>query len=133
MSQVVSVKVPMHFKEACAELQNEAGIENTNGEDFSDCHDFMVFYDESTHEIRCEGNFPDSVFSALVKVRDQFGGELLYEGEEWNERENEIIDEAGSLEKVWLILAIVFFPITLIYLLLRAMVWVPFKIWKATR
>ena len=133
MSQVVSVRVPKHFKDACAEFRNEANIEISNSEDYSDCHDFVVFYDESTQEIRCEGNFPDSVFSALVKVRDRFSGKLFYEGEEWNEKENEFVDEAGPLEKVWLILAIVFFPVTLVYLLLRAVIWVPFKIWKATR
>ena len=133
MSQVVSVRVPMHFKEACAEFRNEANLANTNREDCSGSHDFMVFYDESTQEIRCEGDFPDSVFSAFVKVRDRFGGNLFYEGEEWNEGENEVVDRAGPLEKLWLIIAIAFFPVTLIYLFLRAVIWVPFKIWKATR
>ena len=133
MSQVVSVRVPMFFKEACVEFQNETNIADTNGKVYSDCHEFMVFYDESTCEIRCEGNFPDSVFTALVKIKERFDGKLLYEGEEWNVEENEVSDEAGSLEKTWLILAIIFFPVTLIYLLLRAIVWLPFKIWKATR
>ena len=80
----MSVRVPMHFKEACAEFQNEANITSTNSEDYSACHDFMVHYDESTQGTICEGNFPDSIFSAMVKVRDRFSGMLFYEGEEWN-------------------------------------------------
>ena len=133
MSQVVSISVPMHFEEACAMFRNEANIADSNGKDYSDCHEFMVFYDETSNEIRCEGNLPDTIFSALVKVKERFGGKLFYEGEEWNEKDDEIIDEASLKEKTWIILAIIFFPVTLIYLLLRAIVWVPYKIWKATR
>lgn len=132
MSQVVSIRVLVHFEEACAKFRNETNIADTKGKDYSDCQDFMVFYDGRSHEIRCEGNFPDSVFSTLIKVKDRFGGKLFYEGEEWNE-EAEVVNESSSLKKTWIIFAIVFFPITLIYLLLRVVVWVPFKIWKATR
>ena len=132
MSQVLSVRVPGHFEEACAKFRNEANIADTKGEDYSAFHEFMVFYDEASNEIRCEGNFPDTVFSALVKVKTDFNGKLFYEGEEWNE-EDEVVDKASFLEKTWIILSIVFFPVTLIYLLLRATVWIPFKIWKSTK
>ncbi len=131
MSQVISVTVPDNFSEACSAFQKEADITCSDGSEFSDCHEFMVFYDKSAREIRCEGNYPDSVFSALVNVKEQFNGKLFYEGEEWNQ--NEDVGKASTLEKFWLILAIVFFPVTLIYLLLRAVVWVPYKIWKLTR
>ncbi len=122
----------MYFEEACMMFRNEANIADTHGKDYSDCHDFLVFYDQTAHEIRCEGNFPDTVFSALIKVKERFNGKLFYEGEEWND-ENNVIDEASLTEKTWSILAIIFFPVTLIYLLFRIVVWVPFKIWKATR
>lgn len=133
MSQVVSIKVPAHFENACAEFQNLANIPDADGEDCWYCDGFMVVFDKISHEIRCEGSFPDSLFSALVKVKEQFGGQLLYEGEEWNEKGDEAVAESNSLGKIWIILAIVFFPVTLIYLLLRILVWAPFKIWKATR
>ncbi len=133
MSQVVSIKVPANFEQACFEFRNKANISDAHGKDCSDCKDFMIFYDTTLHEIRCEGSFPDSVFSALVEVKDRFDGKLFYEGEEWDERDDESVNESSPLEKLWIIFAIVFFPVTLIYLLLRVVVWVPFKIWRATR
>ncbi len=99
----------------------------------SDKHEFMIFYDDDFYEIRCEGNFPDSVFSALIKVKSLFGGKLFYEGEEWNGEDVEAVTKAKPLEKMWLVLAIIFFPITLIYLFLRITILVPFRLWKATR
>ena len=44
MSQVVSITVPSHFDEACAEFRKEADIADKNGKHYSDCKDFMVFY-----------------------------------------------------------------------------------------
>jgi len=93
----------------------------------------MVFYDESFHEIRCEGNFPDSVFSALVKVKEKFGGKLFYEEVEWNKEGDEEVDEAGLMGKIWMVFAIIFFPVTIVYFLFRIVFWIPFKAWKATR
>jgi hypothetical protein len=58
---------------------------------------------------------------------------LFYEGEEWHEEEGEVVNEGKPLGKIWFSLSIIFFPITLMYLLLRAIVWIPFKVWKATR
>ncbi|HEC19568.1 MAG TPA: hypothetical protein ENI97_09510 [Gammaproteobacteria bacterium] len=133
MSQVISIRVPEHYEEACAEFRKETDTADGNGSNKSVEHEFIIFYDDSAHEIRCEGNIPDSVFSALVRVKDLFGGKLFYEGEEWREEDDQAVTEARPLEKVWLILAIIFFPVTLIYLLLRVVVWVPFKVWKATR
>ncbi|WP_200382734.1 hypothetical protein [Thiococcus pfennigii] len=133
MSQVISIKVPEHYEEACVAFQKEMDLADVNGLNESAGQKFMVSYDKSAYEIQCEGDFPDSVFSALVMVKDQFGGKLFYEGEEWNEKDGEVVEEAGSLEKIWIILAIVFFPIALIYLLIRVVVWIPFKVWKATR
>ncbi len=133
MSQVISIKVPSHYEEACAEFRKEMKTADRRGYNKSAEHEFMIFYDESAHEIRCEGNIPDSVFSALIKVKGQFDGKLFYEGEEWSEEDGEVVDEASPMEKAWIILAIIFFPVTLIYLFVRAIVWVPFKIWKATR
>lgn len=133
MSQVISIRVPEHYEEACVAFQKETNLADVNGLTESEGQKFMVSYDKSAHEIQCEGDFPDSVFSALVMVKDQFGGKLFYEEEEWNEDYVEVVDEAGSLNKIWLILAIIFFPVTLVYLLIRVVVWVPFKVWKATR
>jgi hypothetical protein len=132
MSQVVSIRVPENYAEACAAFQRETSADNCKDNIFTS-PDFTVFYDESLHEIRCEGNYPESVFFALVKIRDQFGGKLFYEGEEWNEEDGDEVAEAGLLEKALIVLAIIFFPITLVYLLLRIILWIPFKIWRATR
>jgi hypothetical protein len=133
MSQVISIRVPEHYEEACAAFQKEMDLADVNGLNESSGQLFMVSYDKSANEIQCEGDFPDSIFSALVMVKDQFGGKLFYEGEEWNENDDEVVEEAGSLTKLRSVLAIIFFPITLIYLLIRVVVWVPFKVWKATR
>ncbi len=133
MSQVVSIKVPSHFNAACVDFRNEANISDQNGKDYSECKDFIVFYDTTAREIRCEGSFPDSVFFALEKTKERFGGTLFYEGEEWNEDYEEKIKEESTLGKIWIVLMIVFFPITLIYIFFRAVIWVPYKIWKETR
>jgi hypothetical protein len=93
----------------------------------------MVFYNDSSREIQCEGRIPDAILDALVEVNDLYGGKLLYEGAEWDEDNEQEVDEAKPREKVWLVLAIIFFPITLLYLLLRLIVWVPIMFWKATR
>lgn len=133
MSQIISIRVPEHYKEACAAFRNDTNLAENSDINESEEHEFIIFYDESSYEIRCEGNIPDSVFFALIKVKGLFGGKLFYEGEEWDEEDGEIVNEAEPLEKMWIALAIIFFPITLIYLLLRVIVWVPFKFWKATR
>jgi hypothetical protein len=133
MSQVISIRVPEPYEEACAAFQKEIDHADINGLNKSVGQKFIISYDKAAHVIQCEGDLPDSVFSALVIVKDQFGGKLFYEGEEWNENDGEVADEAGPLEKIWIVLATIFFPITLIYLLIRIVVWVPFKIWKATR
>lgn len=133
MSQVISIRVPERYREACTAFRGDANLADKHGKDKSDEQEFVIYYDQSSYEIRCEGNIPDSVFSALVKVRDRFGGQLFYEGEEWNEEDNEIVNEAKPLEKMWIALAIIFFPITVVYLILRVFVWAPFKVWKATR
>lgn len=133
MSQVISIRLPEHYEEACAVFQKEADLADINGLNESEGHEFMVSYNKLVHEIQCEGELPASVLSALLMVKEQFGGKLFYEAEEWNEDFGEIVDEAGPLNKTWLILAILFFPISLVYLFIRVVVWVPFKIWKATR
>ena len=130
MSQVISIRVPEHYEDACAAFQKEVDLDAVN--DFVE-RGFMFFYDESIYEIRCEGLIPDSIFSALVKVKGQFDGKLFYEGQEWNDLECELVEKAGLLEKIWIVLAVLFFPITIIYFLLRVFIWVPFKIWKSTR
>ena len=56
---------------------------------------------ENFHKIRCEGNFPDSIFSSLVKIKDQFGGKLFYEGKEWHEEDGEAVNEVKPLGKIW--------------------------------
>ncbi len=128
MSQVVSIRVPEHYEEACTEFQREASVGGSN-EGITTSQDFTVFYDESLNEIRCEGNYPDSIFSALVNIRDKFDGKLFYEGEEWHEE----INESNLVGKIMIVLAVIFFPITLVYLLIRIVFWIPFKVWKATR
>ncbi|MCG5513749.1 hypothetical protein [Ectothiorhodospira shaposhnikovii] len=133
MSQVVSIRVPEHYEEACTMFQKEANLAHKSIIEKSVECEFMVFFDESSYEIRCEGKIPDSVFSALVNVKDMFGGRLFYEEEEWNAEDGEVASEAKPLEKILIVLAIIFFPITLIYILLRVIVWIPFKVWKATR
>ena len=133
MSQVVSITVPSHFDEACAEFRKEADIADKNGKHYSDCKDFMVFYDTAAREIRCEGSFSNSVFLSLQKTKQRFGGTLFYEGEEWNEDHAEEPEEASTLGKMWIVLMVVFFPITLIYLFFRTVVWIPYRIWKETR
>jgi len=133
MSQVVSIRVPEYYKEACAAFQNEIDLADQGATNRTVGRKFMIFYDESSCEIRCEGDFPDSVFSALLKVKDRFGGKLFHEGEEWNEKEDELVNKAKPLEKIWIMLAITFFPVTMIYVLLRLIVWVPYKFWKATK
>jgi len=132
MSQVVSIRVPEHYEKACAEFRRKASADISN-EANSAGSEFMVFYDESFHEIRCEGNFPDSVFSALVKVKEKFGGKLFYEGVEWNKEGDEEVDEAGLMGRIWMVFAIIFFPVTIVYFLFRIVFWIPFKAWKATR
>ncbi len=127
MSQVISIKVPANFDDACAMFRNEAGITGTNNKEF------MIFYDSTTKEIRCEGSYPDSILLALEKTKDQFGGTLFYEGEEWTIDLGEKVEEASTLEKARIILMIVFFPVTIVYLLLRTFIWLPYKIWKETR
>jgi hypothetical protein len=133
MSQVISVRVPDHYEEACAAFQNEVNLVDVVDLIESTGKKFIVSYDKSAYKIECQGDIPDSVFSALVMVKDQFNGKLYYEGEEWNVNNVEAIEEAGSLEKIWIILAIIFFPITLVYLLIRVVIWVPYKVWKATK
>ncbi len=133
MSQTVSIKLPSHFHEACAEFRNEADIADTNGNDYSDCGDFMVFYNSEDNEIMCEGRYPDSVVSALEKIKERFEGTLFLEGEEWNPDSEEQVEEASVLGKIWIFLMIPFFPITLIVLFFRTIVWLPYKIWKATK
>jgi len=131
MSQVISIKLPSHFKEACIEFQRELevlGIKNNYK-----CEDFLISFDGESGEIRCEGAFPDSVYSALKKINKKYDGKLFYEDEEWEEGHEEQVEEMSNLEKIKIIILIIFFPVTLIYLFLRALVWVPFKIWKATR
>ena len=131
MSQVVSVVVKSHFEQACSMFRDEADISDNIDNSYSDCGDFIVVYDESLGEIRCEGHLSDSVISSLITVKDQFGGKLFYEGEVWNE--DEVIEEESPIKKTWIILAIVIFPVTLIYLILRIVIWVPYKLWKATK
>jgi hypothetical protein len=133
MSQIISIKLPSHFDEACADFRSEAGIADTNGIDYSDCDDFMIFYDQEVREIRCEGSYPDSVVSALGKTKKRFNGTLFYEGEEWNPDSEEQLEEASTLGKIWIALMIIFFPITLVVLLFRTVAWLPYKIWKQTR
>jgi len=133
MSQVVSIRVLSHFDEACAAFRKESDIADTIGKHYSDCKDFMVFYDTAAREIRCEGILPDSAFSALQKTKEQFGGTLFYEGEEWKEDHAEEPEEANTSGKIWIVLMVVFFPITLIYILFRTVFWVPYRIWKETR
>jgi hypothetical protein len=134
MSQVISIKVPEHcYTKACAAFQKEVHLGDKKG--LHECGEqrFMIFYDENFHEIRCEGNFPDSVFSSLVKINEQFGGKLLYEGEEWHEENDEVVNEGKPLRRIWVFLSIIFFPVTLLYVLLRTIVWIPYKVWKSTR
>jgi hypothetical protein len=134
MSQVISIKVPEHcYTKACAAFQKEVHLGGKKG--LHECGEqrFMIFYDENFHEIRCEGNFPDSVFSSLVKINEQFGGKLLYEGEEWHEENDEVVNEGKPLRRIWVFLSIIFFPVTLLYVLLRTIVWIPYKVWKSTR
>jgi hypothetical protein len=133
MSQVISIRVPDNYEEACVAFKKEIDLADSNGLNETEKRRFMVSYDNSAHEIQCEGDFPDSVFSALVMVKDQFGGKLFYEGVEWKENESEVVEGVGPHNKIWIILGIIFFPITLVYLFIRVVVWVPFKIWKATR
>ena len=133
MSQVIFTRVPSQYEEACAEFRKEmkfSGKSNPRG--FAE-QDFIIHLDESAHEIRCEGRIPDSVFSALILVKDRFKGKLFYEGKEWSEKDGEVVEKVSRMEKAGIILAIVFFPFTLIYLLIRAVVWVPYSVWKATR
>ncbi|MES9981367.1 MAG: hypothetical protein ABW107_21855 [Candidatus Thiodiazotropha sp. 6PLUC5] len=68
MSQVISIKVPDRYEEACAAFQKETDLADVNGLNESEGQKFMVSYDKSAHEIQCEGEFPNSVFSALVMV-----------------------------------------------------------------
>ncbi len=103
MSQVVSIRVPEHYEEACREFQREASVGGSNGS-ITTSQDFTVFYDESLNEIRCEGNYPDSIFSALVNIRDKFDGKLFYEGEEWHEE----INESNLVRKLMIVLAVIF-------------------------
>lgn len=133
MSQVLSLKITANFDEACSEFRKEAGIADTDSHGYSYCGEFMVFYDSAAMKIRCEGDHPDSVFSALKKTQERYGGTLFYEGEEWDGDSAETVTEAGRWDKVWIAFAIAFFPITLIYLLLRTLIWLPYKIWKETR
>ena len=131
MSQVISIRIPeQHYKEACAAFHKEVDLNDINNLPEKALN---VVFDESTHEIICEGLCSDALIAALVKVKDQFDGKMFYEGEEWDEKGSEVVNEAGSIEKMWIFLAIIFFPVTLIYLFLRAVVWAPYKIWKATR
>ena len=133
MSQVVSIVVTSSFDEACALFRDEADVSDMKRDDYPDCGEYIVVYDKEAHEIRCEGRLSNAAISALTTVRDRFGGKLLHEGVELNESGDEIIEEASPKEKMWIILAIVFFPVTLIYLFLRIVIWVPYKIWEATK
>ena len=133
MSQVVSIRVSEYYKEACAAFQKEIDLADQGGTNRAVGRKFMIFYDESSCEIRCEGDYPDSFVSALIKVKDKFGGKLFYEGEEWNEKEDEVLSKAKPLEKILVLLAIIFFPVTMVYVLLRLIVWVPYKFWRATK
>lgn len=133
MSQVISVRVPASFAEACAEFRNQAEIIHTDDSECSVHKDFMVCYDHAVREIRCEGNLPDLVYSALETIKERYGGTLFYEGEELNAEDEQNVAEATSMGKIWIILMIIFFPISLIYLVLRTFVWLPYRIWKDTR
>ncbi len=133
MSQVISIKVPCQYEEACAEFQKELFNSSCTSNDDSAEQDFIITYDESAHEIQCEGNISDLVFSALMLIKDRFDGELFYERKKWREKDDENVEEAGSMEKAWIVLANIFFPLTLLFLFIRAVVWVPYRIWKAIR
>ncbi len=134
MSQVISIRVPSRYDEACAEFQKEAGVEVKEGLNKSGNHVYMVSYLKSSHEIECQGDYPDSVFNAMLKVKESFGGKLFYEGEEWNiEEKLEPVTKAGTIEKIWVVLCVLFFPITIAYLLFRLFIWIPYKVWRLTR
>ena len=66
-------------------------------------------------------------------IKDRFDGELFYERKKWREKDDENVEEAGSMEKAWIVLANIFFPLTLLFLFIRAVVWVPYRIWKTIR
>ncbi len=132
MSQVVSLSVTGNYDKASAEFRNLIS-EDSGEEANSTGKDFEVFYDELGKEIRCEGDYPDSVFSSLVKIKLQYGGKLLYEGEEWIGEDEEEVDQTGVMGKILIVLALIFFPLTIVYLLLRALLWLPYKLWKATK
>ena len=133
MSQVVSIVVESGFEEACKAFNTAADIPGPNEEGFVDCEDFIVSYDESAGEIVAQGHLSDEVVSAFFMIRDQYGGRLFYEGEAWDGQDGQVVEAASRREKMWIMLGILFFPLTLVYLLLRLVVWVPYKLWKFTR
>lgn len=132
MGQVVSVKVTPNFEQACSVFRNEANISESNDRAFTGGDDLVIIYDETAHEIRCEGHLSDSVISALIEVKEQFGGKLFYEGEEFDDNDDIEGGESSVREIAWIVLSVIFFPITLIYLFLRILVWLPLKTWKTT-
>ena len=132
MSQVLSVKVESRFAEACAFFKKKKKIEDNSDEVNLDCGGFIVSFDESENEICCEGNVSELAYEALEKVKAKFDGSFLYEGVNIESLDEGNVPEASIWGKFWIILAIVFFPITLVYLFVR-MLWIFFKLWKETR
>lgn len=133
MSQVVSIVVTSRFEEARKEFISQAKIPDSSEGGIFGSKSFSVSFDESAGEIAAQGRLPDEVVSAFVKIQEKYGGKLFYEGEALEEIDDPVVEEAGRREKLLIILGIVFFPVTMLYLLLRLVIWLPFKLWKITR
>ena len=133
MSQVISLRVDGDFKKACEIFRNEAKLTENPNENNRDSNKFLISYDASEKEISIEGDYPERLLTALLKVEELCGGDLLYEGEEWDEDRQESNNEASLLQKTGIIIMVIFFPVTLFFLLVRAIIWVPYQLWKALK